>query len=132
MLKWHLNICNEIAKPQGVTQIVAKVQQVNADGDNIKNIILDNGDIITADLFIDCSGFYKVLINKLKWPEKVYSNHPINSAWVCQTVYEDQETEMVNYTQSIAEPHGWRFKIGIYHRMGNGYCFDSRYTARPI
>jgi hypothetical protein len=34
---------------------------------------------------------------------------------------------MVNYTQSIAEPFGWRFKIGLYHRMGNGYCFSSKH-----
>jgi tryptophan halogenase len=122
-------LCNEIAKPQGVKHIIAKVDQINSEHDFVKSIVLDNGDTITADLFIDCSGFHKVLVKQLGWPEKIYEHHPIDSAWVCQTLYEDQETEMVNYTQSIAEPHGWRFKIGLYHRMGNGYCFDSRYVS---
>lgn len=122
-------LCNEIAKPQGVTQIIAKVEKINHIGDVIDSIELDNGQTITGDLFIDCSGFHKVLVKTLGWGEKTYQHHPIDGAWVCQTNYSDQAAEMVNYTQSIAEPHGWRFKIGLYHRMGNGYCFDSRYVS---
>ena len=122
-------LCNEVAKPQGVTQIIAKVCQINSENDYINSIVLDNGDVITADLFIDCSGFHKALIKHLEWPEKIYQHHPIDRAWVCQTLYNNQEDEMVNYTQSIAEPYGWRFKIGLYHRMGNGYCFNSKYVS---
>ena len=121
-------IREEIAKPKGVKQIVATVNEVIIDGKNITKLILSNGEEVTADLFIDCSGFHKVLIGKLNWGVKEYKNHYIDRAWVCQTLYEDQSTEMVNYTQSIAEPHGWRFKIGLYHRMGNGYCYSSRHV----
>ena len=120
-------ICDEIAKPKGVKQIIAKVVDVDHEGDNIKSITLDNGEVLAADLFIDCSGLHKVLVRKLGWEEKTYEHHPIDGAWVCQTIYTDQQNEMVNYTQSIAEPYGWRFKIGLYHRMGNGYCFSSKY-----
>lgn len=122
-------IKKNIAIPNGVKNINSKVIKIENQGDDIKKLHLEDGSIITGDLFIDCSGFHKVLINHLGWEEKTYENHKIDSAWVCQTEYQDQKNEMVNYTQSIAEPYGWRFKIGLYHRMGNGYCFSSNHIS---
>ena len=122
-------IKDNIAKPSGVTHIVATVTDITHQGDNVSSVTLDNGTTVVGDLFIDCSGFSRVLVKKLGWKEQVYKDHPIDSAWCCQTEYVDPETEMVNYTQSIAEPNGWRFKIGLYHRMGNGYCYSSKHTT---
>lgn len=121
-------IKNKIAIPGGVTHIVANVTDVTVSGNKISSITLDDDKKLTADLFIDCSGFARILVKALGWNIKKI-NTPIDSAWVCQTDYVDQEKEMVNYTQSIAEPYGWRFKIGIYHRMGNGYCFSSKHIS---
>jgi len=118
-----------IAIPGGITHIVATVVDVTHDADIISSVTLDNGETVDGDLFVDCSGFSRALIKHLGWEEKIYEHHPINRAWVCQTDYVDPEKEMVNYTQSIAEPHGWRFKIGLYHRMGNGYCFSSDHVS---
>lgn len=123
------NYLKDLLKDSGITHIVSNVKEVEAEESNIKFIKLENGMQIFGDLYIDCSGFHKVLIKQLGWKEKDYSLNPINSAWVCQTDYINQETEMANYTQSIAEPHGWRFKIGLYHRMGNGYCYSSKHTT---
>lgn len=122
-------IKDHIAKPGGVTHIIATVVDVEHQQDNVSHITLDNGTAVSGDLFIDCSGFSRVLVKKLGWSEKVYEDHPIDRAWCCQTEYVDPEEEMVNYTQSIAEPHGWRFKIGLYHRMGNGYCYSSKHIS---
>lgn len=122
-------IRDHVALPRGVKHIVATVVAVDNIQDNINSITLDNGETICGDLFIDCTGFHRALIKNLNWSVKEYEYHAIDSAWVCQTEYVDQEKEMVNYTQSIAEPHGWRFKIGLYHRMGNGYCFSSKHVS---
>jgi tryptophan halogenase len=118
-----------VAMPNGVKQIIGTVTDINIQGNKIKTITLNDGKIISGDLFVDCTGFHKILTKKLGWEEKIYDNHLIDSAWVCQTEYTDQENEMVNYTQSIAEPYGWIFKIGLYHRMGNGYCFSSKHIS---
>jgi len=112
-----------IALPNGVKHIQALVNQVVMDGDNIKNLVLDNSQIIASDLFIDASGFHKVLVKS--WPIKEYKNMPVDRAYVCQLDYIDQKNELVNYTQSIAQDYGWLFKIGLYHRMGSGYCYNS-------
>jgi tryptophan 7-halogenase len=121
-------IKDKIAIPAGVKHVVNDVVKVNVEGDCITSVLLGDGTELTADLYIDCSGFARVLSNALGW-KLVEKNTPIDRAWVCQTEYVDPEAEMVNYTQSIAEPYGWRFKIGVYHRMGNGYCFSSKHTT---
>lgn len=122
-------IRDNVAKPAGVTHIWGTVSKIDNDGDQINYIELDNGTQLSADLFVDCTGFSRALVRNLSWGEKRYINNCVDSAWVCQTDYVDPENEMVNYTQSIAEPHGWRFKIGLYHRMGNGYCFSSKHIS---
>lgn len=123
-------IRDEIAIPAGVNHIIGKVTKVNHTDKIISSLTVDDNLEITGDFFVDCSGFSKVLVRAMKWEEKRYENNLIDSAWVCQTDYQDNyEKEMVNHTQSIAEPFGWRFKIGLYHRMGNGYCFSSKHIS---
>ena len=115
------------AIPNGVKHIIANVTDIDVEGDNVKTIHLDNATTISSDLYIDATGFKRIFAKKLGLNFIKYTKLSIDSAWVCQTEYEDPSLEMVNYTQSIAEPYGWRFKVGLYHRMGNGYCFSSKH-----
>ena len=66
------------------------------------------------------------------WRDIPYNNHAIDSAFVCQTDYVDPVKEMVNYSQTMAEPYGWRFKLGLYHRMGNGYVYSSKHVSDNV
>jgi len=117
------------ALPNGVKHIQSKVIDVKFTEDTIHELTLEDGQTITADFFVDASGFHRRLVDTLKWEKHVYEDYPIDSAWVCQTDYNDQESEMVNYTETIAEPYGWRFKLALYHRMGNGYVFSSKHIS---
>ena len=123
-------IKNHVAIPSGVSHIQQKVLDVLHTDNVVSAIILENGEHIDGDLFIDASGFHKVLVKKLGWKQKVYENAPISAAWVCQLDYEDRDLEMVNYTQSIAKPNGWMFKIGLWHRMGSGYCYSPSHISK--
>jgi tryptophan halogenase len=119
-------IRDEIAFPLGVKRIIDQVTEVVHKDSTITELKTKNNSV-QGDFFIDCSGFHRVLVNKLGWKVKEYSQHLIDSAVVAQSDYEDKEKELVCYTQSIAEPYGWRFKIGLQHRMGNGYCYSSQH-----
>ncbi len=119
-----------VALPNGVIHIKSTIQDVTVNNGKIENLILSDGRKINYDFYIDATGLSRVLVKKLGWEYICYADHPIDSAWVCQSDYSSPETEMVNYTQSIAEPDGWRFKIGLYHRMGNGYCFSSNHIDK--
>jgi len=122
-------IRDHIAIPKGAKHIKQKIINVVTDSNGIKKLVFDNGESISGDLFVDASGGSKVLVKALGWPEKLYKDNAVDRAWVCQLDYDDQATEMVNYTQSIAQSHGWLFKIGLYHRMGTGYCFSSSHLS---
>lgn len=118
-----------IAKPGGTKHIKSKVVEVIGTKDRINSLKLENGALITGDIFIDASGFHKVLVKSLGWEEVAFADHAIDAAVVGHTSYTDPENQMVNYTQSIAQPHGWQFKIGLYHRMGNGYCYSRNHIT---
>ena len=120
---------DNIALPNGVIHIQSKILKVIKSNNKIEKVLLEDGREISGDLFVDCSGMHRVLMKELDAPVKEYKHHSIDSAWVCQLDYEDPESEMVNYTQSIAQDYGWMFKIGLYHRMGTGYCYSSSHTT---
>jgi tryptophan halogenase len=122
-------IRDKIALPSGVKHIQAKVQSVWHEQDNITRIDLDSNESIRGDLFVDASGFSRVLVNKLSRAVKEYKDIAGNAAWVCQIDYNDPDTEMVNYTTTTAQKYGWSFNIGLYHRMGAGYIFSTNHTT---
>ena len=117
------------AIPSGVKHILGEVKDIIVEGDNIKSLILDNGSTHESDFFIDATGFRRMLATKLGWKYKEYENYPIRKVWVCQRAYGDPNVELVNHTQSIAGPHGWRFKVCLYHRMGTGYSFSPSHVS---
>lgn len=121
-------IRDEIALPLGVKHILKEVTKVNTENDEIKSILAGD-EIVTGDYYVDATGFKKLLVNKLGWKSKYYENIAIDSAWVTQTQYENKEDELINHTKTIAEPYGWRFKVCLYHRMGNGYCYSSSHIS---
>jgi len=58
-----------------------------------------------------------------------FDDYPINSALVCRIPYKDKDTELKNYTQSIAEDYGWTFKIGLDSRIGTGFCYNDKFIS---
>lgn len=118
---------DKVAVPNGVEHIDAVVIEVKTAEGKIVSVVTDTGREFTADLFLDATGFKRLLTSALGWKEIPYKNAVADRAWVCQLDYNSPETEMVNYTQSIAKESGWMFKIGVYHRMGCGLVYGSKF-----
>lgn len=126
-------IKDHIAIPNGVKSTIATIKKVIRVPGNIQlvnHLVTEKDELIAGDLFIDCSGFKRVLMNSYPLEVHKYKDHPINSSIVAQTEYQDPTNELVNYTQSIARENGWQFKIGLYNRMGNGYCFSDAHETQ--
>lgn len=141
ILSWthHINaerladyIRDFVALPSGVNHSYGHVVDVKLKDENvIDELILDDGTRVTGDLIIDSTGFSRVLVRRmLNWKVKKFQTNPIDNVIVCQLDYDDPSTEVTNYTQTIAQPHGWMFKIPLMHRQGCGYCFSSSYTTK--
>lgn len=100
------------------TEIKGHVNNVEYDENGVKNIILKDGTKLSADLFIDCTGFKRVLIgNMAKF--KPYKGL-INNTAIWGPVYTQSYRPS---TLSIAQPHGWIWETPTWGQIGSGYVF---------
>jgi tryptophan 7-halogenase len=111
----------------GVVRTEGKVvDTVLREGDgHIEAVVLDSGERIEGELFIDCSGFRGLLIEQaLKTGYEDWSHWlPCDRAMAvpCESV-----PEPTPYTRATARAAGWQWRIPLQHRIGNGhvYCSD--------
>jgi tryptophan 7-halogenase len=118
------------AQERGVTRTEGKVVDVNLDADSgfIDHLVLEDGRLIEADFFIDCTGFRGLLIEQaLKTGFEDWSHWlPCNRA---MAVASENTGPLLPYTRSTARPAGWQWRIPLQHRTGNGYVYCSDYLS---
>ncbi len=119
----------KISISRGVKRIEGKIETINTDSNgNISELILADGQKVKGDLFIDCTGFRALLINGAmnigyeNWQDLL----PCDSAWA---VPSSNINPPPPYTKSFADNAGWRWRIPLQHRTGNGYVFCSKYIS---
>ena len=120
------------AKERGVTQILDDVVQVNltANG-SIGSVTTKNNGELTADLFIDCTGFRGLLINKtLDEPFISFSDSLLCDSAVAMQLPSNGEQEGINpYTTATALTSGWVWNIPLFQRIGTGYVYCSAFKS---
>ena len=117
-----------VAERDGARRIegrIATVEQHSDTGD-IAALLLEDGNRVEGDLFIDCTGFRALLIGKTLGVGYDSWGHwlPTDGAWAMQT--EATETPLP-YTIAAAHEAGWQWRIPLQHRTGNGLVFASEY-----
>jgi len=119
------------AEKDGTKRIEGKIAQVDLDGESgdITALVLDSGQRIEGDLFIDCTGFRALLIEQhLHAGFDDWSHYlPCDSAIAIQT---DNVGPPRPYTRVMAHDAGWQWRIPLQHRTGNGLVYCSRYLGR--
>lgn len=114
----------------GVKRIEGKIVNVAIDNSNgnIESLHLDSGLTIDGDLFIDCTGFIGLLIEKALHTGYEDWSHwlPCDSAVAVQT---ETTQDAIPYTRSIAHEAGWQWRIPLQSRVGNGLVYCSRYCS---
>ena len=131
-IKFGQYLKDKVCIPNGVEYILKEVKDVNLDDEgNVDNLILDDGEKITADLWIDCTGFKSLLLDKtLKEPFiDMSSLLPNNSAWATKVPYKDKKKEICNYTNCTALNNGWVWQIPLWSRWGTGYVYSDKYVS---
>ena len=120
----------QAAKSRGVKHIIATVKNVqHSDAKGIEQLLLSNGETISADLFIDCSGFSSLLINHVtKDNFKDFSDVLLCDSAVTVQIPHLPHTAPLPYTTSTAVSNGWIWDIGLNTRRGSGYVFSSKHT----
>lgn len=118
-----------LAEGLSVRRSEGKVVSVARDSEtgDITSLKMESGEHIEGDLFIDCSGFLSLLLGKAlgepfqDWSRWLPADRAV--AMPCRT-----ETAVTPYTSAIAMPSGWRWRIPLQHRTGNGYVYSSAFT----
>jgi len=118
------------AEGRGVRRHEGKVTDIAQDGATgfVRSLTTDRGETLAGDLFIDCSGLRGLLIEETlhagyeDWSEWL----PCDGAWAAPTPVEAERTP---YTRAYAHEAGWRWRIPLQHRVGNGYVFSSRFQS---
>lgn len=122
---------NNYAIPRGVVNIVGHVSKIITNDNGIEKIILDSGEEITGDLYIDCTGFQSLLLSKTMNEKFISYNDvlPNTNAWATQIPYIDAEKEIDNVTKCTALKNGWCWNIPLWSRIGAGYVYSNKYTS---
>lgn len=125
----YAQFLRQFSEKHGAKRIEGKIQQVqqHPDGD-IKALLLESGEVVDGDLFIDCTGFTGLLIDKtLKTPYEDWSHWlPCNSAIAIQT---ESVEPAKPYVTCTAHHAGWQWHIPLQHRVGNGNVFCNDFMS---
>jgi tryptophan halogenase len=110
------------AEARGVVRTEGKiVDTVLREPDGyIDAVIMESGERVGGDLFIDCSGIRALLIEQALHTGFEDWNH-----WLpCES-----DGVLPPYTRSTALAAGWQWRIPLQHRTGNGYVYSSPYIS---
>jgi tryptophan halogenase len=119
-----------MSEAKGARRIEGKIARVEQHPESgfVTALVLESGESVAGDLFVDCTGFRGLLIEQtLKSGFEDYGHWlRTDSALAVQTPSTD---EIPPYTRSIARQAGWQWKIPLQHRVGNGMVFCSQYQS---
>jgi tryptophan 7-halogenase len=118
------------AEQRGVTRTEGKIVDVRLRGEDgfIEAVVMESGNRLEGDLFIDCSGFRGLLIEGAlqsgfeDWREWLACDRAL-------AVGSASAAPMRPYTQANARPAGWQWRIPLQHRTGNGHVYCSEFMS---
>lgn len=117
------------AVARGVEHRPLKVDQVElGDSGDVTALVCEGGERITGDMFVDCSGFRSVIAQQalgekfLPFADNLFNDRAV----VMPTAHGDS---ILPQTEAVAMRAGWRWRIPLTTRVGNGYVYSSRYIS---
>jgi tryptophan halogenase len=120
----------DYAEERGVRRVEGLIVDVERDGESgdIAALTLNGERRVEGNFFIDCTGFRSLLLGKtlgvpyLDWSQWL----PCDSALAVAC---DSSEAFRPYTQAMARPAGWQWRIPLQHRTGNGHVYCSKFMS---
>lgn len=118
------------AEARGVQRIEGRIVDVRLRSEDgfITSVVLRDGRVVEGELFLDCSGFRSLLLGETlgiefeDWTRWLPCDRAV--ALACESA-----GPLLPYTRSTADAAGWRWRIPLQHRTGNGYVYCSGYLS---
>jgi tryptophan halogenase len=121
---------NKYCIPRGVTYIQDDIKGSTKQSNNIIKLLGANKDYY-ADLFIDCTGFARALIEgEMGVGKRDLSHILINDRSIpIQIPYTNKEEQLEHSTNATTLNNGWVWKVPLWNRMGTGYVYSSKFVS---
>ncbi len=126
----YAKFLRKFAERFGVKRVEGKIKSVRQHPDSgfIQGLEMESGAHVDGDFFVDCTGFRGLLIE-----QTLHTGYEDWSHWLpCDRAVAVQTESIgpaVPYTRAIAHEAGWRWRIPLQHRVGNGLVYCSRYMT---
>lgn len=120
----------EYAEARGVRRTEGKVVETRLRGEDgfIESVVLQSGEAVSGELFIDCSGFRGLLIE-----EALRTGYEDWTHWLpcdrAMAVPCEPVSPLTPYTRCTARRVGWQWRIPLQHRTGNGLVYSSAHLG---
>ncbi len=117
------------AAAAGVTTTEGKVVDVRHDGNHVTGLALESGEVETADLFVDCSGFVSALLGKalrepfISFKSTLFCERAVVGGWA------RTDEPIKSYTTADTMNAGWSWQIEHEHRINRGYVYCSDFIS---
>ena len=118
------------SEQRGVKRTEGLIEQVrlNSESGHVEELVLQGGQVIEGDFFIDCSGIRGLLIH-----EKLNTGYEDWGHWLpcdrAMAVPSERFEQTLPFTRSIAHSAGWQWRIPLQHRNGNGLVYSSKHYS---
>jgi tryptophan 7-halogenase len=120
-----VSFLEQLAAVKGVDVIEDMVQEVGRDPNGIANLRLASRGLISADLYVDCSGFRSLLLGQtlsepfVSFKSSLFCDRAVVGGW-------DRAGEPVHpYTTCETMNSGWCWQIEHEKRINRGYVYCS-------
>jgi tryptophan halogenase len=118
------------SEARGVQRIEGRLDEVVLDAQTgfIRALRLQGERLVEGELFIDCSGFNGLLIGQAlgvpfdDWSALLPCDRAV--AVPCE-----RTGPLLPYTRATADSAGWRWRIPLQHRTGNGHVYCSEFMS---
>lgn len=119
------------SEARGVRRVEGKIAEVrqNPETGFIEALVMESGELVEGDFFVDCTGFRGLLIEQTlragyeDWSQWLRNDSALALQTDCPLV------DIPPYTRAIAHDAGWQWKIPLQHRQGTGYVYSTAYSS---
>ena len=118
------------AERKGVKRIEGRIMEVRLRPEDgfVASLALQDGRVVDGELFLDCSGFSSLVLGQAlnigfeDWGQWLPCDRAV--AVPCES-----SGPLLPYTRATAASAGWRWRIPLQHRTGNGHVYCSEWMS---
>ncbi|MDA1055985.1 MAG: tryptophan 7-halogenase [Planctomycetota bacterium] len=126
--KVFVEFLERIAVQRGITLDDEEVVEVAQNKQGIASLGLSNGSRVSADLYVDASGFRSRLLGEalsepfVSFADSLYCDTALTGQW-------QRDEPIRSYTTSTTMDHGWCWRTEFEGHVNRGYVFSSQFCS---